>query len=472
MTRLPASIASAPWSRPRARRREPPGPSGHRLLGSLHDVRTDRLRFVTTATRDYGDLVGFRMGPKRLYLLRHPDHIRHVLTDNVQNYHKGLGLDEARPLLGDGLLTSEGALWASQRRLVQTALQQHRMDRHAVAIAAAVNGVADRWAGFAARGEVVDVAREMTRLAMQVVADCMLTPRLIEVADDCARDLAEIGRWSMRRMSALVKLPLAVPTPGNVRARRALGRLDRHAAALIDESRARRPFVTDLIARLEAGAGAPTAPGVAPRLVRDEIMTLLLAGHETTASLLAWIWHLLARHPDAADRLRQELDTQLAGRSPGLDDVPRLRYTRMVVNEGLRLYPPVWLLPRRSLAADDIGGYDIPAGSDVLISIYSLHRHPAFWPDPDRFDPERFAPPPGADPHARMPAFLPFGAGPRTCVGMRLGLVEAMLAIASLAQRFTLSCADDRVPIPEASLSLHPRGGVPMIVRERTGGSS
>jgi cytochrome P450 len=346
------------------------------------------------------------------------------------------------------------------------------MDRHAAAIAAVLRSVADRWAGFAARGEVVDAAHEMTRFAMHVVADCVLTPRLMEVADECARDLTEIGRWSMRRMTALLKLPAIIPTPGNVRARRALARLDRHAAALIGESRARRPFMTDLIAKLEAHAGEPTARGVAHRLVRDEVMTLLLAGHETTASLLAWTWHLLAQHPNAAQRLRQELDAQLAGRAPGLDDVPRLTYTRMVVNEALRLYPPVWLLPRRSLAADEIGGYDIPARSDVLISIYSLHRHPAFWRVPDRFVPERFAPPPGAEAPARVPAYLPFGAGPRTCVGMRLGLTEAMLALAALAQRFTLASADDRAPVPEASLSLHPRGGVPMIIRERTGGTS
>lgn len=451
----------------RAEPRHAPGPRGRRLLGSLHDVRTDRLRFVTAATRDYGDIVCFRMGPKRLFLLRHPDHVRHVLVDNQRNYRKGLGLDEARPLLGEGLLTSEGAVWAAERRLIQTMFQQARLDDHGAALCGVLRETTARWQGFAARERVVDVAHEMTRLSMQVVATCLLSPRLMDFADDCARDLAEIGRWSMTRMTALVRLPLFVPTPANLRARAALARLERVAAALVDASRARRPDVADMIARLEApAAGGGHVPS--QRLVRDEIMTMLLAGHETTAAALSWAWHLLARHPHEMQRLQEELDERLGGRTPEPGDLPQLPYTRAVVNETMRLYPPVWLLPRRAVAADTIGGYDVPAGADVLVSLYSLHRHPAYWRDPDDFQPQRFMAGPAGDAGA-MRAYLPFGAGPRSCVGMRLGLLESVLALATLAARFTPAAAGHRAPVADASLSLHPRGGVPMFIRERPG---
>lgn len=448
--------------------REAPGPSGRRLVGSLHDVRTDRLRFVTCATREYGDVVGFRMGPKRLFLLRHPAHVRHVLADNHRNYHKGLGLDEARPLLGKGLLTSEGALWATQRRLMQAAFQRDRVQGYGAAIARVLADTTVRWRGFAGREDAVDVAAEMTRLALHMVSESVLSPRLMDFAGECAEDLSVIARWSMARMTALVRVPLSIPTPANVRARRALARLERLADVLVAESRRRRPQALDAIALLEVQTEAETG-GPPPRaLVRDEVMTLLLAGHETTAAVLSWTWHLLARHPEARQRLCRELDERLQGRAPGVDDLARLPYTRMVLHEALRLYPPVWLLPRRAIGPDEIGGYRIPAGSDVLVSIYSLQRHPQFWSDPDRFVPERFASADGPGSGDRQAAcFLPFGAGPRTCIGMRLGWMEAFLTIAALAQRFDVSAADDRPVEPEASLSLHPRGGAPMWIRER-----
>jgi enediyne biosynthesis protein E7 len=462
-----AGLSGGPCFRPR----QAPGPSGHRLLGSLHDVRTDRIRFVTNATREFGDIVAFRMGPKRLFLLRHPHHVRHVLCENHRNYRKGLGLAEARPMLGDGLLTSDGDLWASQRRLLQAAFQKDRMEWYGQAICEAVCETAERWRALAMCGDAVDIGAEMTRLTMNVLSKTLLLPRLMNFASECADDLAEVGRWAMRRMTSLLPLPLVFPTPSNLGARRALTRLEQRAQELIADSRAGGTEAGKFIALLEDQARCDSGNARPGSLVRDEVLTLLLAGHETTAAVLSWTWYLLGGNTEAYKRLRTELDEQLGGADAKDGDLPRLPYTRMVLSEAMRLYPPVWLLPRKSIAADEIGGYEIPARSDVLISLYSMHRHPEFWPDPDRFLPDRFAPGrPAAQTAAALPHYLPFGAGPRTCIGMRFGLMEATIALANLAQRFRLSPAGARVPEPEASLSLHPRNGLPMFIQSRCAG--
>lgn len=431
-----------------------PGPRGRRLLGSLLEVRRDRLSFVTHATQKYGDLICFRMGPKRLYLLNHPDYARHVLCDNETNYRKGLGLIEAKPLLGEGLLTSDGEIWASQRRLLQAAFHNKRMEDFSNSMVDAAQATLERWQERASNEQVVDVAQEMVRLTMSIVGSTLFRIDLSEAVADVSRDLTLLTRWAMSRMTSIWKLPMYVPTPKNRRAVAALRRLESFVEKMIRQHA--HPGNESLLS-LMAAEGSD-------KKMRDEVMTLLLAGHETTAATLTWVWYLLSQHPEVERRLHAEVDEVLAGRRATLSDVPRLVYTKMIVSETLRLYPPVWLLPRKTKNPDCLDQHIIPANSDVLICVYTIHRHPRFWDQPGRFDPERFAPDKG--PGRDSGAYLPFGAGPRTCLGSRFGLMEAVLMVAMIAQRFSLRLADQKVE-PEASLTLHPRHGLSMTLHRR-----
>lgn len=437
---------------PARRERVAPGPRGRHLLGSLLEVRRDRLRFVADAARTYGDLVCFRMGPKRLYLINHPDYARHVLCDRVANYEKGLGLAEAAPLLGQGLLTSEGDLWAAQRRLLQAAFHAGRIEEHCASMVRAAAARLETWLR-PGRAETLDVAREMVHLTLDILGRTLFGFDLKERAAEISDDLATLTRWSMSRMASLLPLPLGVPTPGNFRARRALGRLETLVGEMMRRSETGGGDLLSLLAAQRKANGARPSDD---KQMRDEVMTLLLAGHETTAATLAWTWYELARNPEAARRVRAEADALLAGRPATAEDVPRLVYTRAVVDEVLRLYPPVWLLPRRAKDDDVIDGYAIPARSDVLVCLYTLQRHPAFWEDGDAFDPSRFEPGPSA---ARgNSAFIPFGAGPRTCPGSRFGMTEVLLVVATVAQRCSFELAPETYVKAQASLTLHPSG--------------
>ena len=442
-----------------------PGPRGRRLLGSLLEVRRDRLKFVTHATREYGDLICFRMGPKNLYLLNHPDYARHVLCNNETNYRKGLGLIEAKPLLGEGLLTSDGKLWATQRRLLQAAFHNKRMEDFSNSMVQAAQSTLERWQKRAANEQVVDIAQEMVGLTINILGLTLFRIDLSETIEGISKDLTLLTRWAMSRMASLWKMPMRVPTPKNRRARAALSRLESIVERMIREHQRVDSAGNETLLSFIADQDYESCGSVKRKQVRDELMTLLLAGHETTAATLTWTWYLLAQHPEVERRLHAEVDHVLAGRQATLSDVPRLVYTRMIVSETLRLYPPVWLLPRKAINADRLGQHIIPANSDVLICVYTIHRHPQFWDDAERFDPRRFAP--DNDPERDSCAYLPFGAGPRTCIGSRFGLMEAVLVVAMIAQRFSLRLAGDQRVEPEAALTLHPRRGLPMSLHGR-----
>lgn len=429
-----------------------PGPRGYKFLGSLLAVRRDRIAFVTDSRRDYGDAVCFRMGPRSLYLLSHPEYARHVLCDNHANYRKGLGLSEAEPLLGRGLLTSEGELWAGQRKLLQAAFHKELLAGYAEVVVAAALRASERFRARAESGRPLDMAREMVRLTLDVLGTALFRFDLNAAADRISEDLSTLSNWAMGRMASLFAPPLAVPTPANLRARAALRRLERLASEMLSEGR-RRGGGKDILSLLLASS-------TSERQARDEVMTTLLAGHETTAAALTWAWYLLSRHPQVEHRFQAELDETLSGRTAALTDVPRLTYLTMLISEVLRLYPPVWLLPRKALEDDRIGPYRVPAGSDVLLSVYSVHRHPDFWESPERFEPERFEARRSA---GRAPwAYIPFGGGPRTCLGSRFGVMEAALVLAVLGQTYRFEMESDFPVRPQAQLTLRPHGGLRM----------
>jgi cytochrome P450 len=450
------SSASIPrTAMPDARRRA--GPRGWRLVRDLLDMRRDRIALVTRAIRDYGDIVHFRAGPRRLVLVAHPDAIRRVLVDNDRNYTKGLGLVDARPLLGDGLLTSEGERWAVRRRAVQPALHAGHLDGFAAAVRDATQAIAAGWS--AAPGRPIDLGHDMLRLALTAFTRGVLGVDVSDRRDELIAAFATVEHWAMARSVAVVGMPLSFPTPANRRLRRALGILETFIAAVLDGTGATDSdgHLADIVAGLHAAEGRETSA------VRDELLTLLLAGHETTGAALAWTWYCLSRYPEVERRVHEELTAVLDGRDPTLADLPRLVYTRAVVDETLRLYPPVWLVPRRAIGDDEIEGEPVRAGADVLLCIHSLHRHRAFWDDPDRFDPDRFLP----EMTAQRPSgiHIPFGLGRRACIGSRLATSEIMLVVAIVAQRFRVRCSGDARPVP--SLTLRFPGGVPVEPIER-----
>lgn len=431
-----------------------PGPRGLRLLGSLFDVRRDPLGFALGVTRRYGDAVEFRIGRRRLFLFNHPEAFRAVLRDHPERYAKGIGLTEAQPLLGEGLLTGEGPAWAARRQQLHALFQPERLERFAAAVVAATGDWIERRQATAGTGEALDFGEEMTGLTLDILGRTLLRVDL-RAAAALAEDFDGVQRWAIRRMTSPWAPSLAWPTPANRRVGRALARFDRTvegwvaarrapaaAAAVPDDA---EPDALDL---LLAAPAEPTA-----RELRDEILTLLLAGHETGAAALGWTACLLARHPAAQERLAAEVAEVLAGRAPALADLHRLPYAKAVLQESMRLYPPVWMLPRRAKEAGEIAGVPVPAGSDVLLCPYALHRHPQLWEDPEEFRPERFTA--GRAPAAG--AYLPFGHGPRACLGSGFAMMETTLVLALLAGRFRFRLAPGAAPVPEPLLSLKPR---------------
>jgi cytochrome P450 len=438
----------------------PPGPPVWSLPGTLWKLGRDRLGLMTAATR-YGDAVRVSIGPRALYFFNHPDHAKHVLADNSANYHKGIGLTHARRALGDGLLTSEGELWRKQRRVIQPAFQHKRIVAQAPIIAEEAAKLVDRLRTHI-DGEPVNVVHELTGLTLGVLGRTLLDTEL-DGFTSIGQSFEAVQDQAMFEMASLSTVPMWVPLPHQMRFRKARRELQQIVDTLVDERAMRLgEGDEDVLSRLILSTAQEADPRVGQQRLRDELITLLLAGHETTASTLGWTLSLLDRHPAVWQRLHAEAVEVLGDRLPTYDDLNRLTYTAMVIEEALRLYPPVWILTREAQADDEVGGYHVPAGADVLICPYTLHRHPEFWPSPERFDPERFDP---ARPAERPRyAYIPFGAGPRFCVGNNLGMLEAAFVLAMITRDLRLHGVPGHVATPEPMLSLRIRGGLPMTV--------
>lgn len=442
--------------------RTPPGPPRTATFTLLRDLVSDRLRLMSSAAERYGDAVRMAIGPKTLYFFNHPDLAKHVLADNAANYHKGIGLIQAKRALGDGLLTSEGELWREQRRTIQPAFARKRIAGQAPIVAAEAADLVARLRSRAGTG-VVNVAGEMTGFTLGVLGRTLLDADL-SAFESVGHSFEAVQDQAMFEMVSLSMVPTWIPLPKQVRFRRARRRLE-HVVRTLVRDRGSAPPGDDVLSRLILSAAAESDPAVGDRRLRDELITLLLAGHETTASTLSWTLHLVGQHPEVAERLHAEAVSVLGDRLPEFDDLHRLTYTGMVISEAMRLYPPVWILPRLSLAPDEVGGYHVPAGADVLVCPYTLHRHPDFWDRPDEFDPERF----GSEQAAARSryAYIPFGAGPRFCVGNSLGLMEAVFVIAMISRELRMFTAPGHRVVPEPMLSLRIRGGLPMSVHPR-----
>lgn len=436
-----------------------PGPRTHVLLGELFYARRDRLGFVSWISREFGDVVRFRMGNRVLHLVNHPDNVRYVLQDNHKNYRKGIGLVQAKRWLGEGLVTSEGEAWLRQRRIIQPAFQRQQMAGFDLVIADATSAMLKRWCAPAEQGRSVDVASDMMQLTLDIFVRAMFSTRITN-ASEVGASFTTALQDAMDRMTAIVMVPEWLPFPGKLRFKRAIRTLDAIVYAIIESHRKDDTKEKNLLTTLTSESNAARA-GPGNRDLRDQIMTLLLAGHETTASSLAWTFFLLSNHPWAWRKMRAEVDRVLGGRTPTQKDLPKLVWTRLVFQEVLRLYPPVWLIPRRAITADKVGGYHIPTDSDVLISPYVIHRDPRYWIRPMDFNPLRFSPENSGE-MVRY-TYLPFGIGPRACVAQSFAMTEALLILVTVTQKYRLQLVADHEVVPEPLLTLRARHGIAML---------
>jgi cytochrome P450 len=428
------SIASA---------RRAAGPRGYPFVGVFPRARRDPLGFFLECARRYGDVIRMRLGSREVYLLSHPDHVKRVLQDNARAYAKGPPAGRVRALFGDSLTVADGERWRRRRRQVQPAFHPRQRAQFESAIALATDEMLERWRALAERGELVDAVTEMRRLTQTIIIRSSFGDVAAAQIDALGHALdVAVGHVERRLWSALGWLDL--PTLADVRYRRALRAIDTFVSQMVREARRTAAPPGTLLAALSAARADETGSDAD---LCDELKAILVAGHTTTASALAWTWYVLSERSDVRVRLEEECR------------LPRLDYTQRVIDEVLRLYPPTWLTARMPVEDDTLGGYTVPAGAIVLLSPYVTHRHPAFWETPDTFDPDHFTP-------ARMAArpsfaYFPFGGGPRHCIGSAFATTEMQLVVAAVARRYRVTLAGNASVVPAAGLTLRPSPAMP-----------
>ena len=438
----------------------PPGPKGSLFKGSIRSFGTNLLDFLRDTAREYGPLASFRVGPKRVFLASDPDLIEQVLVRDAKHYIKHFGARAFKPVLGNGLVTSEGAYWQRQRKLVQPAFMKARVRSYAPVMADLTEKMLESWT----HGEQVKVDFAFGDLTSRIALKT-----LFDLDDPGDRErFTETLKFAFdimtARLARLIKIPLWVPTPENVRLNRALAELDRTVQGFIDAGRARGRSGDDLLSRL-VFAEHEDGARMTDRELRDEAMTLYLASHETTALTLAWTWYLLSQHPDVEEKLVAEWRRVLGGRAPTADDVMNLPYTAHVISESMRLYPPVYVIGREATTDLELGGYRVKRGHTVLMSQWVNHRDPEYFPDPEAFKPERWE----GGLAKRIPkfAYYPFGGGQRICVGNSFALMEAAIILAAVGQRYRFTVDQGYEVAFKPQITLMPLGGIPATLRRR-----
>jgi cytochrome P450 len=433
---------------------DPPGPRDAVPLLRLLAFRRDPTGALETLQRTHGDVGTFRIGKRRFYLISHPDLVRDVLVTHHRNFIKSYALQRARVLLGTGLLTSENPLHMRQRRLAQPAFHRDRVAAMAGTMVRYAEQAAERWRP----GMEVDAGAEMNRLTLAIAGETLLGAGVEDEADEIRVALTDALGLFTRLHNPFGELLDKIPVPGTIRMRRARARLDATIYRAIAQRRVSGEAHDDLLGMLLAARDEEDdGAGMTDEQLRDELLTLFLAGHETTANALAWTWHLLDAHPEAEARLHEELRTVLGGRAPTAADYSALPYTRAVLAESMRLRPPAWTIGRQPLEDFEAGGYRVRAGSIVLVSPWIVHRDPRWWSEPDAFRPERWMAP---DFEASLPrfAYFPFGGGPRKCIGEGFAWMEGVLALATMARRWKLRLVPGARVVAEPRITLRPVG--------------
>jgi cytochrome P450 len=450
----------------------PPGPRGYPLVGILPQVIRNPLKTLTDAARQYGGVVylgSYRPG-KRILLISHPGPLKYVLQERYRSYDQSSVVVEAGVrLLGQGLPFLKGDSWLRRRRLLQPAFNTKHIFQFVSAITNKAMVMLEQWRTPATRGEVLNISSEMSKVTRNITLKILFgldLPMYSEETVEIERSI-EVAESYVSFLNFINPTPLWAPTPRNRAFQRALQTFDRMVRRIIDERRRDETEHHHLLSLLMAARDQDSGEGLNNQELHDEVRTGFLAGHETTAASLTWTWFLLSTHPEAERRLQAEVDDVLGGRLPTIDDLPRLVYTRMVMMESLRLFPPAWLASRslNSDEEDEIGGHVINKKTVLFISPYVTHHLPELWENPDAFDPERFAP----ERLTKLPQFtyIPFGGGPHQCIGANLAQIESQLILATVSQRYSLRLAPGARIYPKPLTTIQPYNGLPMTIHAR-----
>ena len=437
--------------------RNAPGPRGYPFIGGLWDLRQDPLRFLLDVTREYGDVVRLgQLGKRPMFLVSHPDSVKHVF--NSRNFLKGMNLEVMRLLGNDNLAMISGDPWRPRRRLLQPLFKPKDILTFLPTMCHATDAMLARWDGVYRRGDLLDIPKEMMRLTLDIITETMFSTSIdsgdTELGDAISEVLDYIGQslwW--------IPIPMAVPTPANRRFMRARNVINRVVYGIIDQRRrSGAPSKDDMLGRILAARDEESGLVLTNKQVHDEVLSFFIAGHETTAAALAWTFYLLSRYPQARRGMTEEARRVLQSGHPGPNAASQLCYTRQVIDESMRLYPPGWAQSRSPIEDDEIAGCHIPAGSIVMISSYVTHRRPDFWPNPDGFDPERFAPEHAQTRHRY--AHYPFGGGPYTCIANGFAVLEAQVALSMVAQRYRVDLLPGQNIEPYPAFTLRPMRGM------------
>jgi cytochrome P450 len=446
-----------------------PIPASHLLWGHTQEFFADPLGFIRKAAQ-YGPVARLRLANEYVFLLTEPEDIKHVLVDNNKNYIKSRGVQILKRVLGDGLLTAEGDFWRRQRRLIQPAFHRSRIAAYATVM---VDYTARHLADWR-HGEQRDIHEEMMRLTMEIVTKCLFDADIRDEAPQLGQAISWLVEgFDFRRIGPIGEFLDRFDRKRQRLFEENLQVLDRMIYDIIEQRRASGEDRGDLLSMLLHAQDEEAAEGEETRMtdkqVRDEAITLFSAGHETTANALSWAFYLLAQYPDVETRLHDELDRVLGqpphGRLPTLDDLPNLPYTRQVFAESMRVYPPAWIIGRQAVGEDNISGCRVPPGRVIFMSQYATHHDARFWPEPEKFIPERFAP--EAVKERPKFAYFPFGGGPRLCIGEPFAWMEGHLVLAAIAHRYRLHLAPGQIVRPQPRVTLRPAGGIRMILQQR-----
>ena len=443
-----------------AGQRSIPGPHGRPVLGMLPEMVRDMLGLFTNTARDYGGIAQFKLLNKSYLLVTNPDYVKYILQDNYKNYIRGRSVETGRVLLGNGLPLIDGDFWLRERRLLQPAFHRERLGTLVNTMTDITSRFLQDWSEKAKQNQILDLDDEMMRLTLTVIIKSMFSADIDEKIKSLSQAFNVASKFMLWRSQQMWKLPLSVPLPPHLEYNRALKILNDTIYPLVADGR-NHPK-DDLLGMLLAMRDADTGQGMSDRQARDEVVTIFFAGHETTAATLTWAFYILSQQPEIEKRMRAELESVLNGRIPTFADLPNLVYMQQVISEVLRLYPAAYLFAREAVIDDVLDGYLIPSNTLIFISPFVSHRDPTYWPDPERFDPNRFA----SEQVANRPrhVYFPFGAGPHICLGNNFALMEMQLLLIMALQRFRLRLVPNHPIAFKPEATLRPKYGMKMVV--------
>jgi len=442
---------------------KPPGPKGIPFLGVALPLSKDTSGYLTLMAREYPDMAYLKVVGLPVYYISNPDYVKHVLQVNNKNYHKGIKYKFLKLFLGEGLLTSEGEFWLKQRRLAQPAFHKEQIASFAQTMTDYTKEMMKKWEEEN-RNET-DMHTEMMALTLRIVGQTLLSKDLTISAREIGGSLSVLIANIYKRVHSIMDMPLWIPTLRNIRFKKASKVIDKVINDIIESRIVDQTNDKDLLSMLMAAKDEDTGETMTPAQLRDEVMTIFLAGHETTANALTWTIYLLSKHPEVEEKLLGELKTVLNGETPDINDVRGLKYTAQVIEESMRLYPPAWIIERHAMGDDEIGGYKISEGDEIMMCPFVMHRDPKYWKEPEKFDPDRFSEDRSKD--RDRYCYFPFGGGPRYCIGTNFAMLEMQLVVATLYQQYKFVVKEGFNVEMEPLVTLRPKDGMPMTFERR-----